>query len=48
MVTDGNAASNDAEHNASLIAFYLTFGDIMGTDELIAVLRRNAAARAAA
>jgi ureidoacrylate peracid hydrolase len=48
MVTDGNAASNDAEHNASLIAFYLTFGDIMGTDELIACLRRNAAARAAA
>jgi ureidoacrylate peracid hydrolase len=48
MVTDGNAASNDAEHNASLIAFYLTFGDIMGTDELIACLRRNAADRAAA
>lgn len=48
MVTDGNAAANDAEHNASLIAFYLTFGDIMGTDELIACLRKNAAARAAA
>ena len=48
MVTDGNAASNDAEHNASLIAFYLTFGDIMSTDELVAALRKNAAARDAA
>lgn len=48
MVTDGNAASNDAEHNASLIAFYLTFGDIMSTDELVAVLHKNAAARDAA
>lgn len=44
MVTDGNAAANDAEHNASLIAFYLMFGDIMSTDELIACLRKNASA----
>ena len=48
MVTDGNAAGNDAEHNASLTAFYLTFGDIMSTDELIACLRKNAAEAAAA
>ena len=41
MVTDGNAASTDEDHNASLIAFYLTFGDIMPTDMLIACLRRN-------
>lgn len=48
MVSDGNAAANDAEHNASLIAFYLTFGDVMSTDEVIGRLRANAAARAAA
>jgi ureidoacrylate peracid hydrolase len=48
MVTDGNAAWNDAEHNATLIAFYLTFGDVMSTDMLIGCLRRNARALAAA
>jgi len=42
MVTDGNAAATDEDHNASLIAFYLTFGDIMSTDVLIDCLRRNA------
>jgi ureidoacrylate peracid hydrolase len=42
MVTDGNAAMTDADHNASLCAFYLTFGDIMSTDMLITCLRRNA------
>ncbi len=29
------AANSDEEHNASLIAFYLTFGDVMSTDVLI-------------
>jgi len=48
MVTDGNAAANDAEHNASLIAFYLTFGDIQPTDMLVASLERNARRAAAA
>jgi ureidoacrylate peracid hydrolase len=50
MVTDGNAAATDEDHAASLIAFYLTFGDIMPTDMLIASLERNAVAgeRAAA
>jgi ureidoacrylate peracid hydrolase len=43
MVTDGNAALTDEFHNASLIGFYLTFGDIMSTDYAIACLRRNAA-----
>ncbi|MGH7087764.1 MAG: isochorismatase family protein, partial [Stellaceae bacterium] len=47
MATDGNAAANDAEHNASLTAFYLTFGDIMSTAELIQCLERNARAAAA-
>jgi ureidoacrylate peracid hydrolase len=42
MVTDGNAASTDEDHNASLIAFYLSFGDIMSTDMLIGYLERNA------
>jgi ureidoacrylate peracid hydrolase len=42
MVTDGNAAVTDEDHNASLAAFYLMFGDIMSTDMLIACLERNA------
>jgi ureidoacrylate peracid hydrolase len=47
MVTDGNAATTDEDHNASLAAFYLTFGDIMSTDMLIACLKRNARLAAA-
>ena len=31
MVTDANAAMTDAEHNASLINFYLSFGDVLDT-----------------
>jgi ureidoacrylate peracid hydrolase len=41
MVTDGNAAVTDEDHNNSLGAFYLTFGDIMSTDMLIGCLRNN-------
>ena len=48
MVTDGNAATTDEDHNASLIAFYLSFGDIMSTDMMIGCLERNAGERAAA
>jgi ureidoacrylate peracid hydrolase len=48
MVTDGNAAVTDEDHSASLCAFYLTFGDIMSTDMLIACLARNAHRSAAA
>lgn len=44
MVSDGNAARTDAEHNAALIAFYKTFGDIMTTDEAIGYLAANARA----
>jgi nicotinamidase-related amidase len=36
MVSDGCAAMTDAEHSASLIAFYLQFGDVLTTDECIA------------
>ena len=42
MVTDGNAAVTDEDHNASLIGFYLIFGDIMSTDFAIGCLKRNA------
>ena len=42
MVTDGNAANTDEDHNAALSNFYLTFGDIMSTDFAIACLKRNA------
>ena len=48
MVTDGNAAYSDAEHNAALTAFYASFGDIRATDELIALLQRNARKASAA
>ena len=42
MVTDGNAAVTEDDHNASLIAFYLIFGDVMSTDFAIECLKRNA------
>jgi ureidoacrylate peracid hydrolase len=48
MVTDGNAAVTDEDHNASLASFYLTFGDIMPTDKLVSLLKRNASKRLAA
>jgi ureidoacrylate peracid hydrolase len=35
MVSDGNAAGNDQEHANSLVAFYLNFGDVQTTDEII-------------
>ena len=42
MITDGNAAGTDEDHNAALNNFYLTFGDIMSTDFAVECLRRNA------
>lgn len=47
MLSDANAARNDWEHNVSLSNFYLTFGDVMATDDLIGYVRRNADARLA-
>jgi ureidoacrylate peracid hydrolase len=41
MITDGNAAVTDDDHDAALNNFYLTFGDIMSTDFAIACLKRN-------
>jgi len=43
MVSDGNSAHSDAEHTATLAAFYAVFGDVMDTDMTIACLRKNAA-----
>lgn len=42
MVSDGNAAVTEEDHNASLVAFYLIFGDVMPTDFAIECLKRNA------
>ncbi len=47
MVSDGNAAMTDAEHNAALTAFYATFGDVMDTEMLVDVLQANAMRTAA-
>jgi ureidoacrylate peracid hydrolase len=44
MVSDGNAAMTDEEHNASLSAFYSVFGDVMDTDLLIRCLYANSGA----
>jgi ureidoacrylate peracid hydrolase len=48
MVSDGNAARTDAEHNATLASFYSVFGDVMETDFLISRLEVGATARRAA
>jgi len=47
MITDGNAAATDFDHNGALIGFYLTFGDIMSTDLAVSCLERNALKMAA-
>jgi ureidoacrylate peracid hydrolase len=46
MVSDGNAALTQHEHNAALTAFYNVFGDVMDTDMLVAALRDKRAAAA--
>jgi ureidoacrylate peracid hydrolase len=46
MVSDGNAALTQEEHDASLTALYLSFADLMDTDMIVASLG-GAAARAA-
>jgi ureidoacrylate peracid hydrolase len=47
MVSDGNAAMTPEEHEASLAAFYNTFGDVMDTEMIIERLQRAQPARAA-
>jgi ureidoacrylate peracid hydrolase len=39
MVSDACAARSDAEHGAALVSFYVTFGDVMSTDQVIAALQ---------
>lgn len=41
MVSDGCAAKTDGEHAASLGNFYLNFGDVQTTDEVIARLQAS-------
>jgi ureidoacrylate peracid hydrolase len=38
MVSDANAAATDEEHNGSLANILRIFGDVMSTDEIIALL----------
>jgi ureidoacrylate peracid hydrolase len=47
MVSDGNAAFTQAEHDAALAAFYNVFGDVMDTDMIVAGLEQSRPARAA-
>ncbi len=41
MVSDALAAHSEREHNASLSAFYSTFGDVQSVDECIGALDRG-------
>ena len=47
MISDGCAAPDDELHNATLNQFYLQFGDVQSTNEVIALLDRNVGAAAA-
>jgi len=48
MVSDACATSTDEEHAAALGLFYLTFGDVLSTDELVSRLRAQIPAEAPA
>jgi hypothetical protein len=39
MVSDACAARTDAEHGAALVSFYVTFGDVMSTDQALTALQ---------
>ena len=43
MVSDGNAALCQAEHDTALAAFYNLFGDVMDTDMIVAAPQRGRA-----
>ena len=47
MVSDANAATTQEEHDASLIALYLTFTDLMDSDMLMDILAQQSARTAA-
>ena len=40
MVSDANAALTDEEHNATLVNFYGSFGDVLSTEEIVDALGR--------
>ncbi len=48
MISDGCAAPDDYLHNATLNNFYLQFGDVQATNEVIALLDKGTAKPAAA
>ncbi len=48
MISDGNSAATDHEHEATLAAFFAIFGDVMDTDMVCRLLKANSAARAIA
>lgn len=48
FVSDANACRTDEEHNATLASLMVMFADIRSTDEMIALLRREAAPVASA
>jgi len=45
MVSDGNAARTEEEHGGALLNFYLVFGDVLTTDEVIGALTRTTNAK---
>ena len=47
MISDGCAAPDDDLHNNALNQFYLQFGDVQSTSEVVALLDQNARAAAA-
>lgn len=47
MISDGCAAPNDELHNNTLNQFYLQFGDVQSTDEVIALFEKTQVATAA-
>ena len=48
MISDGNAAINDHEHENSLVHFYLKFGDVLTVDEMIGKMKDKAKQEAVA
>lgn len=47
MVSDANAARTDAEHQAALLTFMASFGDVRTTDDVVALIEADARAAAA-
>ena len=47
MISDANAAPYDDLHNATLNQFYLQFGDVQSTNEVVALLEKNISVAAA-